>query len=193
MTPTFGEKAGETCRIPVLIPMGLWVGTGIARFDEPRYEFKAGMRGESVEVRLEGKHTVFAISGKGAVGAVTIRLKDGKWPDDIVLRLNKFDNVESFSVTTGRITFGGQSGLSGGGIKIFSRKMAFRFPNGEGKFEDGPSPERWMWPSRRKKRAWTSSCRRTCSSARGRCKSPGSSSSGRQRGAAAQPSMNRQK
>ena len=125
--------------IPVLITMALWVGSGIARPDEPQYEFKAGKRGESVEVRVEGKHTVFAISGKGAVGAVTIGLKDGQWPDDIVLRLNKFDNVESFSVTTDRITFGGQVGLSSGGIKAFSRKMAFRFPNNKGKFEDGPS------------------------------------------------------
>src|ERR1700722_12157646 len=125
--------------ILVLATMALWVGSGIARPDEPRYEFKAGKRGESIEVRAEGKHTVFAISGKGAVGAVTIRLKDGQWPYDIVLRLNKFDNVESFSVTTDRITFGGATGLSGNGIKAFSRKMAFRFPNGKGEFEDGPS------------------------------------------------------
>jgi hypothetical protein len=122
----------------VLITLAVWVGSVTAEADEPKYDFTAGKRGESVEVRVEGKHTVFAISGKGALGAVTIRLKDGQWPHDIILRLNKFDNVESFSVTTGRLTFGGQLGLSSGGLKAYSRKMPFRFPNSNGAFEDGP-------------------------------------------------------
>jgi len=56
----------------------------------------------------------------------------------MVLRLNGFDNVDSFSVTTDRITFGGQWPLSSGGLTAFSRKMPFRFPNNKGEFEDGP-------------------------------------------------------
>jgi hypothetical protein len=124
--------------IPVLIATALWVGSVVARAGEPRYEFQAGKRGESVEVRVEGKQTVFAISGKGPQGAVTIRLRGGEWPQGMVLRLNGFDNVESFSATTDRITFGSQLGLSSGGVKAHSRKLAFRFPNGKGEFEDGP-------------------------------------------------------
>jgi hypothetical protein len=126
-------------RIPVLITTALWVSSVVARADEPKYEFQAGKHGESVEVRAEGKQTVFAISGKGAVGDVTIRLKDGEWPQGMVIRLNGFDTVDFFSATTDRITFGGQWPLTSGGVTAFSRKMPFRFPNSKGKFEDGPS------------------------------------------------------
>ena len=125
-------------RISVLITTALWVNSVVARADEPKYEFQAGKRGEAVEVRAEGKQAVFAISGKGAVGDVTIRLKDGEWPQDVVIRLNGSDNLDSFSVTTDRITFGGQWPLSSGGVTAFSRKMPFRFPNSKGQFEDGP-------------------------------------------------------
>jgi hypothetical protein len=124
--------------IPVLFTTPLWIASLAARADEPKYEFQAGKRGESVEVRVEGKQTVFAISGKGAVGNVTIRLKDGDWPQAMVLRLNGGDNLDSFSATTDRITFGTQWPLSSGGVAAFSRKMPFRFPNSKGKFEDGP-------------------------------------------------------
>jgi hypothetical protein len=122
----------------VLVTMALCAGSVTVQADEPKYDFEEGKRGESVEVLVEGKHTVFAISGKGPQGAVTIRSKDGHWPQDIILRLVKFDNVESFSVTTDRLTFGGQRGFSSGGVKAFSRHMAFRFPNSKGVFEDGP-------------------------------------------------------
>jgi hypothetical protein len=125
-------------RVPVLIATALWVSSGVARADEPKYEFQAGKRGESVDIRAEDKQTVFAISGKGPVGDVTIRLKDGDWPLGLVIRLNGLDNVDSFSVTTDRITFGGQWPLSSGGVTAFSRKMPFRFPNSKGEFEDGP-------------------------------------------------------
>jgi hypothetical protein len=124
--------------VPVLIATALWVGSVAAGADEPKYEFRAGKRGESVEVRVEGKQAVFAISGKGAHGDVTIRLKDGGWPQEMVLRLNGGDDLDSFSVTTDRITFGAQWPLSSGGVAAFSRKMPFRFPNGKGEFVDGP-------------------------------------------------------
>ncbi len=124
--------------IPVLITTALWVGSVAARADEPKYEFQAGKRGESVAVRVEGKQTVFAISGGWPQGQITIRLKDGEWPQDMAFRLNGGDNLDSFSVTTDRITFGAQWPLSSGGVAAFSRKMPFRFPNGKGEFVDGP-------------------------------------------------------
>ena len=127
--------------VPVLIIPALWAGLAAARADEQKYEFKAGKRGESVEVRAEGKQTFFAISGKGAVWDVTIRLKDGEWPQAMVIRLNGFDNVDSFSVTTDRITFGGQWPLSSGGVTAFSRKMPFRFPNSKGEFDCNQPPK----------------------------------------------------
>jgi hypothetical protein len=121
-----------------LITMAFCAASVTVLADEPKYEFTPGKRGESVEIRVEGKHTVFAISGKGPQGGVTIRSKDGQWPQDIILRLEKYDNVESFSVTTDRLSFGGQRGFSSGGVKAFSRNMAFSFPNSKGVFEDGP-------------------------------------------------------
>jgi len=122
----------------ILTAILLGIASRTAPADPPKYEFKSGKFGESVEARIEDKYTVFAISGKLPIGGVTIRLTDGDWPRGLILRLNKFDNVESFSVTTDRLTFGGQLGFSSGGVKAYSRKMAFRFPNSKGEFEDGP-------------------------------------------------------
>jgi hypothetical protein len=51
--------------IPVLFTTGLWIGSVAARADKPKYEFQAGKRGESVEVRVEGKQTVLPSRGKG--------------------------------------------------------------------------------------------------------------------------------
>jgi hypothetical protein len=122
----------------ILIAILFGIASRTAQADPSKYEFKSGKDGESVEVRVEDKHTVFAISGKLPRGGITIRLTDGDWPPEVILRLNKFDNVESFSATTDRLTFGGSLGLSSGGVKAFSRKLPFRFPNSKGEFEDGP-------------------------------------------------------
>jgi hypothetical protein len=123
--------------IRVLLTTALCIASPTVKADEPKYDFQAGRRGETVEVRVDGKQTVFAITGKGPVGAVTIRLKEGDWPQNIVLRLNGFDNVESFTATSDRVTFGGEQGLSNGGVLALSRKLPFRFANAKGEFEKG--------------------------------------------------------
>jgi hypothetical protein len=134
----FDEAEVNMGRSLILIAILFGIASRTAQANPPKYEFKSGKYEESVEVRVEDKHTVFAISGKLPVGGITIRLTEGDWPRDVILRLNKFDNVESFSATTDRLTCGGQRGFSSGGVKAFSRMLPFRFPNSKGEFEDGP-------------------------------------------------------
>jgi hypothetical protein len=124
-------------RIRMVWPAALlWAAAGTAYPGEPTYEFKAPKAEGSVEVRVEGKRTVYVLSSERRNGRVVIRLKSGDWPRDVTLRLNKSTFVDTFSVMTDRIYFGMLPG-SGDEPPGRARKIPFTLSNARGEFEDG--------------------------------------------------------
>src|SRR5438067_2455769 len=102
----------------------------VADKDEPKYQFTLKKPQDSIEARKDEKRTVFVVTSQSGIGEGTIALTEGRWPRDIVLRLQYdkergFKMLESFGLTTNRIWVSGSQRTSG--------KMALYFLSPEGK------------------------------------------------------------
>jgi hypothetical protein len=104
----------------------------LADGDEPKYAFALKKPQDSMEIRKDDKRTVLVITSQSGIGEGGVLLTEGRWPRDIVLRLQYdkkrgFKMLESFGLTTNRIAVSGSQRTSG--------KMALSFLSPDGKPE----------------------------------------------------------
>lgn len=100
--------------------------------DEAKYQFALKKPKDAVAERKEEKRTVFVVTSKSGIGGVTVTLADGRWPRDVVLRLQYakdrgFSSLESFGLQTSRLSVDGSLRTSG--------RMELYFLSPEGKAE----------------------------------------------------------
>jgi hypothetical protein len=85
---------------------------------EPTFEFKFRKPADTITVSKEAKRTVFLITSADGIGNATITLKDGPWPEHVVLRFvhgkdKGFTSLEKLHLTTERLQIEGSKKLSG--------------------------------------------------------------------------------
>jgi hypothetical protein len=115
---------------PVLILAGLSIL--MADKNEAKYQATLKKPGDSIEFRKEVKRTLFVITSKMGIGEGVVTLTEGRWPRDVVLRLQYdkergFTMMEGFALRTQRIQITGSLRESG--------KMELTFLSSDGKAE----------------------------------------------------------
>jgi hypothetical protein len=121
------------------IALAVLLGAGLANAAPPAPEFECKLKkaGDAVQVQVEGQRAVFAVTSATGIGELSVRLKSGSWPRQVVLRLlradgGEFSTLEGFRLTTERLQVRSSLGES--------NRMSFFLPDAEGKF-DPKSPQ----------------------------------------------------
>src|SRR5262249_43218753 len=99
---------------------------------KPEYEFTTKNKEDSITLVERDKQTVFVIKSKSGIGAGTIKLKAGEFPQEVVIRFEYVDRggftvLESFGLKAGRFQVLGSQGTSGA--------MRFYLTDDKGKFD----------------------------------------------------------
>ncbi len=102
----------------------------VADKDEAKYQFALKKAEDAVEIRKEEKRTVIAVTSKSGIGEVKVTLTEGRWPRDVVLRLQYakdrgFSTLEGFGLRTSRLSVDGSLRTSG------SMELYFLSPEGK--------------------------------------------------------------
>jgi hypothetical protein len=108
--------------LPVLLMVG--IGADSAKPEFTFHEFKRAK--DSVTVRLAKQQAVFTVKSPSGIGAVTVKLKSGQWPRDVVVLLAGFRMLEQFTVTTDRLS--AECSLKRSGRASFYFRSAQRKP-----------------------------------------------------------------
>ena len=108
--------------------------------------FQVHLRRRLREVKTQDKNFVFAINATRAVKGghtLVIRLKEGEWPEQVSLLLEKKSDIEHFGLVTDRLCIQCSKNAGQGGVKAFSGQMPFVFRSEQSvvagrEFEDSP-------------------------------------------------------
>jgi hypothetical protein len=81
---------------------------------EPAYEFHKLVKGELKIVAVKEKdRAVFVVDHPFGMGEAAIKLKGGQWPENVVLRFQRFKGLEKLAIASDRIYTEGSHHCSG--------------------------------------------------------------------------------
>jgi hypothetical protein len=129
-------------RLCVSVVIAILASCGAASAADPPGEIDA----KGVALLMEDKQAVFVVTSEKGIGNATVRLKSGKWPENVVLRFqykegSGFEMLESLDLRTDRFRISWQpSRDKNGGRKWGEQQLGFSLADADGKFaKDAPT------------------------------------------------------
>ena len=75
----------------------------ILSVQQPRFDITTKKSEDRVEVEVNGAATIFAVTSPSGIGGATINQKEGRWPENVVLRL-WLGGLASLAISNGTVS-----------------------------------------------------------------------------------------